>query len=513
MAGSAEPMLLYGDSGLGNAEALDVGAMIDAPHARFGTEVLSPVREFDEESREYVTTGHKDQHVYHLILSAAPEDGKLTDGQWQAMATMVMDDLGFTEASGKRPAPWAAVNHGQGLSGQDHVHIVASLVRQDGTKVNPYKDFKTISAACARMEREHGLEVVAGREDKARLGSYTRAEVGKARREAREMDRTELERVVRRCAVTSAREDEFVRRVRHAGVLIRPRFAKGGEDTVVGYSVALRPPHKGMKAVWFGGGNLATDLRLPGVRAQLTVHTDEQAIDEWQAAARRQPVAYRGVEERAVKAEQIGKLSDHAKRWADYLESVDPANRGEWSRAAAYTSGALHSLADRIGDRDMHALAARIGRSAVPPKSAVPATGRVPHLTTFAVISAQSSRAINPTMAWAVLLGQLARTVEAFASANAAVGRAREAEGLRAQMRQTVTRVRESHPDAVMPEFAARAEEKMDTLRAEVSTASLWETRPAKDSARTPRSFGGGQRAAARPDAARRRRDDERSRG
>lgn len=513
VAGDPFVMAMYADRGLGRDAALDVGAFIDAPQARYGTQVPAPVREFDAESGENVTVGQKNQHIYHVVLSAAPEDGKLTDEQWQSMATQVMDDLGFTAASGKSPAPWAAVNHGQGLSGQDHVHIVASLVREDGTKVSREHDFRKLSAVCARIEREHGLEVVAGRNDKARLGSYTRAEAGKARREARELDRTELERVVRKCAITSSSEDEFVRRVRGAGMLIAPRFAKGGQDDVVGYKVALRPPNKGMKAVWFGGGNLAKDLRLPGLREHMTVHSDERAIDEWRAAARRRPVAYRGAEAQAVQAEQIAKLSDHAKRWSDYLESVDPANRAEWARAAAYTSGAMHSLADRLDDPDMRALAARVGRSAVPPKDAGAVTGRVPQLTTFAVIAAQSSRAINPAMAWAVLLGQFARTMEAFASANGAVGRAREAEGLRDQMRATMARVREKHPDAVMPEFAEHTEARMEEIRSGLSKASFWETRPSKDSARKPRSFGASQRATALPDAARQRRDEDRSRG
>ncbi len=513
VAGDSETMLFFEGRELGREDALDIGAIIDAPHARSGTRVPAPVREFDESVQEYVTVGHKDQHVYHLILSAAPEDGTLTDGQWQAMATDVMDSLGFTAASGKAPAPWAAVNHGQGLSGQDHVHIVASLVREDGTKVGLYRDFQTISAACARMERQHGLEVVAGRDDKTRLGSYTRAESGKARREARELDRTELEQVVRQCAVASRGEDEFVRRVRRAGVLIAPRFARGGEDTVVGYKVALRPPNKGMKAVWFGGGNLATDLRLPAVRGLLRAHSDEQSVAEWRAAARRRPVAYRGAETYAVQSEQITKLSAHAKRWSDYLESIDPANRAEWARAAAYTSGALHALADRMGDADMRALAARIGRSAVPPRDAAAATGRMPRLTVFAVIAAQSSRAISPAVAWAVLLDQLARTVEAFASANAAAGRAREAEGLRDQMRQTMTRVRESHPQAVMPEYAAELQERFDAVRAGLSKASFWETRPIKDNTRKPRAFGASHRPRPVQNAPRQRRSEDRSRG
>ncbi|PPG84586.1 hypothetical protein C5C29_08800 [Rathayibacter sp. AY1H2] len=61
------------------------------------------------------------------------------------------------------------------------------------------------------------------------------------RRGAVEVDAHRLERAVRSSASASADEAEFVRRMRQAGVLIRPRYAAGRDDVVAGYSVALRP--------------------------------------------------------------------------------------------------------------------------------------------------------------------------------------------------------------------------------------------------------------------------------
>jgi len=40
--------------------------------------------------------------------------------------------------------------------------------------------------------------------------------------------------------------------------MIKPRYAAGRDDVVVGYSVAERLP-KGGRPVWFGGGHLAKD--------------------------------------------------------------------------------------------------------------------------------------------------------------------------------------------------------------------------------------------------------------
>ena len=58
---------------------------------------------------------------------------------------------------------------------------------------------------------------------------------------SREPDREVLERAVRLSAAASASEGEFVRRLRAEGLIVRPRFAAGREDQVVGYSVALTP--------------------------------------------------------------------------------------------------------------------------------------------------------------------------------------------------------------------------------------------------------------------------------
>ncbi|MFH5824468.1 hypothetical protein [Georgenia sp. AZ-5] len=66
-------------------------------------------------------------------------------------------------------------------------------------------------------------------------------------------------------ATASADEAEFVRRMRRAGVLLRPRFADGRTDVVTGYSVARRP-EAGERPIWYGGGHLARDLSLPRLR-------------------------------------------------------------------------------------------------------------------------------------------------------------------------------------------------------------------------------------------------------
>ena len=198
-----------------------------------------------------------------------------------------MSRLGF-EASGHQAAcRWVAVRHGRSSAGNDHVHVVVNLVREDGKVASTGNDFKRLSALCADMERRYGLSVVEGRANKAAMPGLTRAEVEKARRTGRaEAERAELARVVRAAATVAGSEAEFVRFLRDAGLAARPRYDRVGGHRVVGYAVAEEPSDGGV-AVFFGGGKLARDLSLPALRDRWRdgeAESQEAAV-EWAGGA------------------------------------------------------------------------------------------------------------------------------------------------------------------------------------------------------------------------------------
>ena len=177
-----------------------------------------------------------------------------------------MRRLGFDAGDGQPPCRWVAVRHGRSEAGNDHMHLVVNLVREDGKVASTRNDFKRLSALCADMERRYGLSAVEGRANKAAMPGLTRAEAEKARRTGRdEAERAELARVVRAAATVAASEAEFVRFLRDAGLAARPRYDRVGGHRVVGYAVAEEPSDGGV-AVFFGGGKLARDLSLPALR-------------------------------------------------------------------------------------------------------------------------------------------------------------------------------------------------------------------------------------------------------
>ena len=180
------------------------------------------------------------------------------------MAREAVRRLGFDAGDGQAPCRWVAVRHGRSEAGNDHVHLVVNLVREDGKVASTRNDFKRLSALCADMERRYGLSAVEGRANKAAMPGLTRAEVEKARRTGRaEAERAELARVVRAAATVAGSEAEFVRLLRDAGLAARPRYDRVGGHRVVGYAVAEEPSDGGV-AVFFGGGKLAQGPLAPG---------------------------------------------------------------------------------------------------------------------------------------------------------------------------------------------------------------------------------------------------------
>ena len=118
------------------------------------------------------------------------------------------------------------------------------------------------------------------------MPGLSRAELERtAREQLAEPPRITLARLVREASVASKDEAEFVRRLRGSGALVRPRFETGGQDEVVGYSVALRTTG-GAAPIWFGGGKLAKDLTLPHLAPVLGGSNDDRkaAVVEWSAA-------------------------------------------------------------------------------------------------------------------------------------------------------------------------------------------------------------------------------------
>jgi hypothetical protein len=200
--------------------------------------------------------------VWHCSIRVAPEDRLLSDAEWAQVAAAVMDRTGLAPAGDDRAVRWVAVRHAP-----DHIHLVATLARQDRIRPKVWNDFFRVREACQQAERQFGLRSTAPA-DRTAARRPTRAESEQAsQRGWEEPPRVTLRREVCTAAAGASTEEEFFARLAQAGVLVRRRHSTINSLEVTGYAVGLAH-HKAKdgQPIRYGGGKLAADLTLPKLR-------------------------------------------------------------------------------------------------------------------------------------------------------------------------------------------------------------------------------------------------------
>ncbi|WP_157630230.1 relaxase/mobilization nuclease domain-containing protein [Salinispora arenicola] len=375
--------------------------------------------------------------VYHVAVRAAVEDRVLSDREWSEIATEMMHHVGLS----RREAPesgvrWIAVRHAD-----DHIHIVATLARQDGRAPRRDNDWHRVREACRLFEQRYGLRSTAPADITAARRPH-RAEVEKALRTGRhETARDKLRREVRAAAAAAGSESEFFSRLEKAGVMVRLRESTVTAGEVTGYAVTLPGVRTTNGApVWYGGGRLAADLTLPKLRQRWSPATT--ASD----ASPPQPRQGEGVHARD---RVLDDAAQHASRAADTLRrntrdspeaaAIAYASADAMTSAARVIEGARGGPLTLAADRYDHAARERYGK--VPPRR----HGRSEHLRSSARLLAalRRVRVDSEALRVAELLSQLAalaETLELMRSAQRRVQQATAARDAAVSLRAQATR-------------------------------------------------------------------------
>ena len=267
--------------------------------------------------------------------------------------------------------------------------------------------------------------------------------------------------MVRACATSSADEAEFVRRLRRANVLARPRFADGRPDVVTGYSVARRPA-AGERPIWYGGGQLGRDLALPRLRAEWpdTPQGASTAAAEWVAARRgRRPVSV-GREASEPDAEVWQRYSQDIAQLRDQLRAVPAGDTETWARVARETAGAFAawSTATEAEPGPLAATSDALARSAQTRRAPTPERGQATVVAGAAMLLMMASRGGQGTVAQALLLRQLANLTKALYDMHRAAGDARRAAEVATAIRTQLVQVAERLPAAPSAPAPARGD-------------------------------------------------------
>lgn len=211
-----------------------------------------------------VRSGYRppDHPVWHCAVRNHATDRTLSDAQWAHIAREMVAGIGIAPHGDDRAVRWVAVRHAD-----DHIHIVATLVRQD-RRTEWCRNERWRAQATARdLEERYGLYRVGPADRTAHRRPHS-VEVNKALRTGRrEPARDQLRRHVRYAAAGAGGEQEFFDLLAEAGVRVKLRHSSLDPRQVSGYAVGL-DDHTAAdgQPIWYGGGRLAPDLTLPKLR-------------------------------------------------------------------------------------------------------------------------------------------------------------------------------------------------------------------------------------------------------
>ena len=375
--------------------------------------------------------------VWHCSMRAAPDDRMLSDDDWAAIAHEVMHRTGLSPyGQDDEAVRWIAVRHGD-----DHIHLVAMLARQDGGKPSLSWERYKVRAACLAAEQRYGLRSTAPA-DRTAARQPARAENEKAaRRGLEEAPRITLRRRVTTAAAAAGSEGEFFARLDQAAVLVRKRFSVTSPGQVTGYSVALPgDTTKDGGPVWYGGGKLAADLSWPKLQQRWTPTRAAPGRPHLNLTAGERDAAW----DHATRAAADAAAQIRAMAWTDPAAAADVA----WA-----TSDTLHVAAAMLGSRILRQAADAYDRAARPPYGRVPPPSPAGNQLRQAarIMSAVAYLTGDRSMAPIVLITRLAALAEAVAELRDAQHHAAQAAAARAAAEQLYAAARPAPPARPRP--------------------------------------------------------------
>ncbi|MGE7434180.1 relaxase/mobilization nuclease domain-containing protein [Kitasatospora sp. NPDC001175] len=224
-----------------------------------------PVRLRNSEPGKQLT-----DHVWHCPVRAAPEDRYLSDTEWAEIAERIVQAAGIAPKGDDLACRWIAVRHAD-----DHIHILATIVREDGRRPKLHDSGRRAGAECREIERDYGLRQL-GTGDGTAERRPTQAEMHKAKRLGWEQtSRAWLQDRIRAAVPHATSVEELLSYLQADGIQIKIRRFPSGD--LQGYSVG-RPGDTNAKGeqIYIPGGKIAPDLSLPKLQALLEASQPEE---------------------------------------------------------------------------------------------------------------------------------------------------------------------------------------------------------------------------------------------
>ncbi|KNB50235.1 relaxase/mobilization nuclease domain-containing protein [Streptomyces caatingaensis] len=209
-------------------------------------------------------------HIWHCPVRAAPEDRYLSDAEWGEIAQRIVQAAGIAPAGDDLACRWIAVRHAD-----DHIHILATTVREDGRRPRLHHSGIRVGDECRQIEKDYGLRRLK-KGDRTGTRRPTQAEMHKAERLGWEQTSREWLQDRIRAAIPHAKDaEELLAYLEADGIEVKARRGPSGD--LLGYAVG-RPGDldKDGEQIFHPGGKIAPDLSLPKLRARLASARPEE---------------------------------------------------------------------------------------------------------------------------------------------------------------------------------------------------------------------------------------------
>ena len=237
-----------------NATLTQLGHYLDEPVSLRNSEFGKPVTD----------------HVWHCPVRAAPEDRYLSDAEWGEIAQRIVQAAGIAPAGDDLGCRWIAVRHAD-----DHIHILATTVREDGRRPKLHDSGLRAGDACREIEKDYGLRQLK-KGDRTAARRPTQAQMHKAERLGWEEPSPEwLQDRIRAAIPHVTNPEEFIAYLEASGTEVQVRRGPSGD--ILGYAVG-RPGdvNEDGEQIYHPGSKISPDLSLPKIKARLESSRPEE---------------------------------------------------------------------------------------------------------------------------------------------------------------------------------------------------------------------------------------------
>ncbi|WP_341731853.1 relaxase/mobilization nuclease domain-containing protein [Microcoleus sp. EPA2] len=199
--------------------------------------------------------------VFHATLSVDRtqklQDSEENDQRWLAIAADYMKTMGFDNNQ------YTVVKHSD--TEHDHIHIVASRIRLDGSVVDDSWDYYKSQETIRQLEQDYNLEIVASSWEKDKRAPTT-GEHRHLQSKGNKSVRVQLQDLIDEVTLDNPSMPEFVERLQQQGVEVQVRLTRTGFSKGISYN---------LNGVAFSGTQLGKAYTFSGLQKHRSVSYDK----------------------------------------------------------------------------------------------------------------------------------------------------------------------------------------------------------------------------------------------